>query len=123
MTPRRPAAIPVSVWCSLISDAGEGETSVVRNVGILVKRPTRAAVLREHSRGDRKREKGPEKNALLRHTRIVLPFAGARKDAAGAQLALDYPVAMPETCAVELRILAPNPGFGNVARRPTSVLR
>jgi hypothetical protein len=33
-----------------------------------VKRPTRAAVLRQGSRGDRKREKGLEKNTPLTHT-------------------------------------------------------
>src|SRR5262249_37832858 len=69
---------------SLISDADECEASVVRDVGVLVKRPTRSAVLRQRRRGERKRETSREEKTPVTHTPIVLRFAGAPKVAAAS---------------------------------------
>ncbi len=54
MAPRRPAAVPVAAGPVRVFEADEGELSVVRNVGVLVKRTARAAELRQ--RGDRRQQ-------------------------------------------------------------------
>src|SRR5262245_709709 len=71
MAPGGPAAVPVAVGRRLVSDANERKAAVVRNVRVLVKGPTRSAVLRQRRRGERDRQSNREKNAPATHTPIV----------------------------------------------------